>query len=73
MTHTITEQPDGTHCIELDYTDEEIQLFARTNIIGDAGRAASYVEVFDADIRRANSHLFPVPAPEETESTEEQI
>lgn len=71
MTHTITEQPDGTHCIELDYSDEGIELTARTNIIGDANKAAAYVTVFDADMRRANSHLFPQPEVAETEYMEE--
>jgi hypothetical protein len=71
MTNTITEQPDGTHCIELDYSDEGIELTARTNIIGDAGKAAAYVPVFDADIRRVNSHLFPAPEVVETEYTED--
>lgn len=83
MTNIITDKGDGTQCIQLDYQDEGIELVATTTIIGDADRAAAYVPVFDADIRRINSHLFPVEAlepelesepetEEPTETTEEE-
>ncbi|MDV7394446.1 hypothetical protein RZS08_23895 [Arthrospira platensis SPKY1] len=73
MKPTITDKGDGTQCIHLDYQDEGIELVATTTIIGDADRAAAYVSVFDADIRRIDSHLFPQPEPTETEYTKEQI
>lgn len=72
MTHTITDNGDGTTAIAIDFADEEIDLTAATKIIGDETKAAAYLSVFEADIRRINSHLFPQPEnQEETEEEEE--
>lgn len=63
MTSNITALTDNRQQIDLDYADEGIELQGSTTIIGDTARAASYVEVFDRDLRKTYSHLFPQPEP----------
>lgn len=72
MTHTITEKTDGTTAIAIDFADEDVILTAKTSIIGDAEKARAYLPVFEADIRRGNSHLFPPQKPTEPETNEEE-
>lgn len=63
MNQTITENADGTSRIDIDFADEGIDLQATTSVIGGEGKARGYAATFAEDIRRNNSHLFPIPEP----------
>ena len=67
MTKIITGNEDGTCTIAVDYADEGIELQGTTTIIGGEAKATAYIGVFDEDLRRNNSHLFPTPEPAEHE------
>lgn len=65
MTPQITPNDDGTTAIELDFSDEGVDIIASTSIIGDTAQASAYLPVFVRDVRSAHSHLFPAPEPTE--------
>lgn len=71
MTHTCTPKPDNTCELAIDFADEGVTLTATTSVIGDHDKAMAYLPVFEADIRRIHSHLFPQPEPTEPETEEE--
>lgn len=66
MTHTITDNQDGTMNLTVDFTDESVDLQGETNIKGDISVATGYVKVFENDLRNNFAAMFPVavPAPE---------
>ena len=45
----------------LDFSDEGVSLVGETEVVGDASKALSYASFFEADLRRINAELFPVP------------
>ena len=59
MTYIINNIGDGKCSIDVDFRDEGVDLQGRTSVIGDESKAAQYALVFEADLRQANSHLFP--------------
>lgn len=70
MTYTVNDIGGGKQAIAIDFADEGVQLQGNTSILGGEVQARQYVPVFEADLRRANSHLFPVEAPENHEPME---
>lgn len=61
MTYVITENPDGTATIQVDFADENVDLQGVTSVKGGEVEALRYLPVFEADLRRNFAHLFPVP------------
>lgn len=54
--------------LTIDFTDENVVLVGETEVVGDESKALSYAPFFEADLRRNNAELFPVPEmPEEFE------
>ena len=55
--------------LTIDFRDEGVDLIGVTEVVGDEGKALAYAPFFEADLRRNNAELFPVPempeAPEE--------
>jgi len=70
MTYDINNIGDGKCSIDIDFADEGVTLQGHTSVIGDESRAKQYVPVFEADLRQANSHLFPRVEPENNELME---
>lgn len=64
MTHTITNLHDGTIRIDVDFSDEGVDLQGTTHVKGGEAEALAYVPVFERDLRRNYSQLFPEPEPE---------
>jgi hypothetical protein len=70
MTYEITELENNVTKIEVDFSDEEINLQGETRVKGDSEVAERYVKIFEKDLRRNNKELFPepeLPEPEEEE------
>jgi len=63
MTNTITLLNNGTTQIDVDFTDESVDLQSSTTIIGDEQKALNFLPIFEADLIFNNSHLFPQPEP----------
>jgi hypothetical protein len=59
MTYTITVNPDGTTTIDVDFTDETVNLQGQTSVKGGEAEALSYLHFFEADLRRNFADLFP--------------
>lgn len=57
----------------LDFSDEGVSLVGETEVVGDASKALSYASFFEADLRRNNTELFPVPEMPEPEMDGEMI
>ena len=49
--------------LTLDFSDENVVLIGETEVVGDESKALSYATFFEADLRRNNAELFPVPEP----------
>lgn len=60
MMHTITVL-DGVARIEVSFTDEGVDLVGVTHVKGGEAEALAYLPVFEADLRRNFSELFPPP------------
>uniref|UniRef100_UPI00261AD744 hypothetical protein n=1 Tax=uncultured Halomonas sp. TaxID=173971 RepID=UPI00261AD744 len=60
MMHTITVL-DGVARIEGAFTDEGVDLAGVTHVKGGEAQALAYLPVFEADLRRNFSELFPPP------------
>jgi len=75
MTHSIDDLGNGIVKIVVSFKDEGIELptesgDGETHIKGTVEDAEKYVKVFEKDLRRNYSHLFPVPEPEMPEMPE---
>ena len=71
MTHTITDLHDGTIRIDVDFSDEGVDLQGTTHVRGSEAEALAYLPVFERDLRRNYRHLFPEPELEPEEGGEE--
>jgi hypothetical protein len=58
MTKTIEQQENGTQKITVSFLDEGIDLTGSAIVNGDV---EGYVPFLVADLRRANTDLFPAP------------
>ncbi len=61
MKSTITQIEEGKQKVEIDFSDENVDVQAETTVIGDEADAQRYLPVFEKDIRRQNRHKFPEP------------
>jgi hypothetical protein len=61
MVHNITIVGDGTAKINVDFSDELVDLQGETFVKGGETEALQYLPVFEADLRRNNSEKFPLP------------
>ena len=59
--------------LTIDFNDEGVNLVGETDVVGDASKALSYASFFEADLRRINAELFPVPEMPEPEMGGEMI
>ena len=59
--------------LTIDFSDEGVELIGVTEIIGDESKALAYAHFFEADLRRNNAELFPVPEMPEPEMDGEMI
>lgn len=67
MTHKVTVLDDGTTKIEVDFSDEGINLRGETYVKGGEAEAKNYLPIFEQDLRRNYSELFPKSEPEPME------
>lgn len=67
MTHTITVLENGTAKINVDFSDEGVNLQGETFVKGGEVEALNYLPVFEQDLRRNYYELFPKPEPEPIE------
>jgi len=51
----------------LDFSDEGVSLVGETEVVGNESKALAYAHFFEADLRRNNAELFPVPEIPEAE------
>lgn len=49
--------------INVDFSDEGVELTGETSIIGDEQKAAEYLPFFERDLRRNFADQFPQPEP----------
>ena len=49
--------------LTVDFMDEGVDLTGTMLIAGDESAALAYAHFFEADLRRNNAELFPVPEP----------
>ncbi len=69
MTYRIT--TDGTISeIVMDFYDEGVSLEVSRKVAGDRSQAEAYVKVLEADARKDNMELFPLPVVEEMDDME---
>ena len=47
--------------LTIDFSDENIVLVGETEVVGNEYAARAYASFFEADLRRNNAELFPVP------------
>ena len=47
--------------LTIDFTDEGVFLIGETEVVGNEDTARAYASFFEADLRRNNAELFPVP------------
>jgi len=75
MTFNIADLGNGIMRIVVSFEDEGIRLptasgDGETYVKGTIEDAEKYVKVFEKDLRRNFSHLFPIPEPEEPKMPE---
>lgn len=64
-TSVIDEKHSG---LTVDFSDENVSLVGETAVVGSEADALSYAKFFEADLRRINAELFPIPEmPDEME------
>ena len=68
MTHVITENLNGTTTIQVDFTDEGVELQGSISIKGDTKQAEQYLPIFEKDLRQNFAEKFPM---QDTEQPEE--
>lgn len=61
MIHEFIINQDGTTTIQVDFADEGVNLQGKTSVKGDETSALRYLPIFEADLRRNNTELFPLP------------
>lgn len=61
MTHDIFVNDDNTATISVSFLDEGIDLQGNTSVKGGVAEALRYLPLFEADLRRNFSYLFPLP------------
>jgi len=66
MTYKITVLDDSTAKIEVDFSDEGVNLQGETFVKDGEAEALNYLPVFEQDLRRNYLELFPKPKPELT-------
>ena len=59
--------------LTVDFMDEGVDLTGTMLIAGDESAALAYAHFFEADLRRNNAELFPVPEMPEPEMDGEMI
>ena len=70
MTHNIKVNQNGTTTIQVDFSDEDVNLQGKTSVKGGEGAAMAYLPTFEADLRRNFADMFPLP---EVPAVEEEI
>lgn len=60
MTYEFIDNQNGTTTINISFTDESVDLHGTTTIKGGEKEAQEYLPVFEADLRRNYSDLFPL-------------
>ena len=60
MTYEFIDNQNGTTTINVSFTDESVDLQGTTTIKGGEKEALEYLPVFEADLRRNYSDLFPL-------------
>lgn len=73
MTYAIAVNDDGTATLAVDFSDEDVGLQGKTQVKGGEAEALAYLPVFERDLRRNYSHLFPTPDPDPDEPAEEEM
>lgn len=64
MIYDITVLADGTTRIDVDFSDEGVDLQGSTSVKGGKPEALAYLPTFESDLRRNYRHLFPEPEPD---------
>jgi len=59
--------------LTIDFTDEGVFLIGETEVVGNEDTARAYASFFEADLRRNNAELFPIPEIEIPEMEGETI
>ena len=59
--------------LTIDFSDEGVSLVGETEVVGNEDTARGYASFFEADLRRNNTELFPVPEIEIPEMGGEMI
>ena len=59
--------------LAIDFSDEGVSLVGETEVVGNTDTARAYASFFEADLRRNNTELFPVPEIEIPEMGGEMI
>lgn len=67
-TSVIDEKHSG---LVVDFSDENVSLVGETVVVGSEEDAVSYARFFEADLRRINAELFPIPEMPEMEGEAE--
>lgn len=73
MIYELFDNQDGTTTIKVNFTDEGVDLCGETTVRGGETEALCYLPVFEADLRRNYTDIFPtpeMPAPPEGGMTE---
>lgn len=53
--------------IQMNFLDEGVDLYMSRKVAGDRSQAEAYVKVLEADARKDNMELFPLPEVEVTD------
>jgi len=70
MKSIITKVEEGKQKIEIDFSDENVDVQAETTVLGSEADAQRYKNTFGNDIKRQNRHKFPQPEPTPPEELE---
>lgn len=73
MEKTITEIDEGVQKLEIDFSDEDVDLQAETTVLGSKADAQRYAPSFEQDMRRQNRQKFPQPEPKAPAELNEDI
>ena len=73
MTYQIIAFDNGTHRIQVSFSDEGVALEGETTVKGSPEDAERYVPVFERDLKTNYAHLFPQPEPEEEGELDDEI
>ena len=73
MTYQIIAFDNGTHRIQVSFSDEGVALEGETTVKGSPEDAERYVSVFERDLRTNYAHLFPQSEPEEEGELDDEI